>query len=191
MSPPIVDLDSRHLTPAHTHAIVSLTYRIWPSATRTLEDVVANYRRIQERVGIINPLSHQPPLRHILWEGDEVLAHASTFERVIATPNGPLPVMALGAVAVHPEHRGKGLGRAVVQRAFERVDRGEFPVSLFQTGVVAFYEKLGAIPVANEVVNSLSPDGPVTPAWGKPGIMIYPATYPWPEGTIDLRGEGY
>ncbi len=187
----IVDLDSRHLTPEETHAIVSLIYRVWPSTTRTREEVVANYRSIQERVGIINPSSRQVPRRHILWEGDAVIAHASTFERVITTPTGTLPVMALGAVAVHPDHRGKGLGRAVVRRAFERVQRGDFAVSLFQTGKVAFYEKLGAIEIANEVVNSLAADGPVTPAWRDPGIMIYPAAYPWPEGTIDLLGEGY
>jgi len=127
-----------------------------------------------------------------------IIAASRFLPRRIRTPQGPLDVLALAGVMSHPEYRHQGLGRAVVRAAFDHVDRGVFPVSLFQTGVPEFYNKLGCRRVTNPFTNSLAANPTQTPWMEQPGtpwweqnIMIYPATYPWPEGPINLEGPGW
>ena len=100
---------------------------------------------------------------YTVTDGDDVVAMAKTFARVVravdAAGSGSteLPVMALAGVCSHPSRRGEGLGKGVVERCFTRVDRGDFGVSLFQTGLPAFYEKLGCRLVDNAFVSSDRP----------------------------------
>lgn len=137
-----------------------------------------------------------------MLEGDRALAHALLFPRDIQTPAGPLRIAELAAVCSHPDHRGRGrgLGRDVVRAAFKRIDDGAYPVSLFQTGVPDFYARLGARTVENKFINSRwqppregeSPGhGTREAPWWNPHVMIYPATYNWPEGEVDLLGPGF
>jgi len=76
-----------------------------------------------------------------------------------------------------------------MRETFKLVDSGEFSCSLFQTCVPSFYERLGARVITNRIVNSLGADPEARPFWD-PTIMVYPKTYDWPEGTIDLLGRG-
>ena len=78
-----------------------------------------------------------------------------------------------------------------IEEAMQRVDQGEFPVSLFQTPKPGFYEKLGARKVNNRFVNSKNEQDPEADPWPAEHVMIYPTPYPWPEGVIDLNGPGY
>ncbi len=50
---------------------------------------------------------------------------------------------------VRPEHRGRGLGRALLEHLFERAGRGrvEWAVLDWNTPSIEFYESLGARPV--------------------------------------------
>jgi GNAT superfamily N-acetyltransferase len=107
------------------------------------------------------------------------------------TEAGELPVMALSGVCVAEPFRGLGIGAALVRSAFERVDQGEFPVSLFQTTVPDFYRKLGAVAVDNVFRNSRNEADPEASPWGDEEIMIYPRHFDWPKGIIDLNGPGY
>jgi predicted N-acetyltransferase YhbS len=127
----------------------------------------------------------------VVWDGGQAIAHARTFPRTIRSRSGDITLMGLAGVCVMPERRGEGLGRDVVRKAFERVDRGDFPVSLFQTTVPDFYTGLGAKAIANRFVNSRNTDDPEANPWWDPHIMIYPADAVWPDGTIDLNGSGY
>jgi len=79
-----------------------------------------------------------------------------------------------------------------VRAAFDLVDDGTFPFSLFQTSIEIqpFYEKLGAYRVPNKIVNSLGEDPQASPFWDRIA-MVYPADGDWPSGEIDLRGPGY
>ena len=128
---------------------------------------------------------------HVMERDGLVMAMAVSFARAILTPAGPMTILALASVCSDPACRNQGLGRAVVQPAFRRVDRGDFRLSLFQTGQSAkgFYEKLGARAVDNLIVNSLK--DPQARAFWDPVAMIYPTSANWPEGTIDLLGPGY
>ncbi len=101
-----------------------------------------------------------------------------------------MTVAALAGVLCDPEWRGRGFGSAVVRAAFDLIDDGAFPCALYQTDVPRFYEKIGARQVSNRLVNSLANDPMVCPFWGK-HAMIYPSSYPWPDGEIDTFGPGW
>jgi predicted N-acetyltransferase YhbS len=119
------------------------------------------------------------------------VAHGLTFERPVITGAGEISVMALSGVCVLPNYQGKRLGAEIVRRAFGRLHGGEFEVSLFQTTIPAFYEKLGAISVTNRFVNSRNKTHPDTNPWHDPWVMIYPRSHSWPQGQIDLNGPDY
>jgi predicted N-acetyltransferase YhbS len=77
----------------------------------------------------------------------EIVAEAEGFSREVVPEGGnPLRLLALASVCTHPDDRGQGLGERVVKAVLRRVDDGEFPVALWQTGVPDFYEKLGPAP---------------------------------------------
>lgn len=174
------------LSHGQRRAVWRLVYTAFPPKNESLED------RVERLVAEEAPLSRDV---FVVWEGDVALANAIVFRRTVGTARGPLDVMALAAVCCMPARRGEGLGALVVSEAFKEVNAGRYPVSLFQTGVPKFYEKLGARLVENTFVNSLydpadrhgSPDAP----WWEPHVMIFPATYDWPLGTIDLLGAGF
>lgn len=100
---------------------------------------------------------------------------------------GRLAVGALAAVCVHPDHRGRGWGEAVVRAAFDFLPEIGVSVALFQTGVPHFYQKLGACVINNRFFNG---ENSQNPFWDT-CEMIYPASFAWPDGPIDLNGPGY
>ena len=124
---------------------------------------------------------------HLARRENAVVAISRSFPRIVADEFGRhFPVLALASVCTHPEHRGQGLGRSMVTAAWSRLNPG-LPVSFFQTGVPAFYEKMGARHVRNSLCNG---KGDSQPFW-EPYAMIYPANAPWPESKIDLLGPGW
>ena len=156
-----------------------LLARIWPPKhDRTLEGKIQEYRDADEEteyfLGLID---------------DRIVAHTKIFPRTITTTEGDLTIMALAAVCVDPELRGGGFGKQIVSKAFEHVDSGAYPVSIFQTGVSDFYRKLNCRSVDNKFTNSQDSEG--KNPWWDVDIMIYPESYPWPTGTIDMNGYGY
>ena len=83
------------------------------------------------------------------------------------------------------------MGRNVAGWAFEKAGQPGLEVVLFQTGVPEFYEKLGARCVSNRFVNSTNSAAPEANQWWNEHVMIYPNSFDWPDGTIDLLGPGY
>lgn len=166
-------------------AILSLINNVWPSKEMSLAELVAEWLMGRSEV------ASRGSLHFVIWEESRVIAYANTFARQIHTSAGVLSVMGLSGVCVESTRRGKGLGKAIVRRAFEQVDGGLFPVSLYQTGVPLFYEALGARIVHNRFVNSKNIDNPQANPWWDQCVMIYPARYDWSDGPIDLNGGGY
>ncbi|MBK8475348.1 MAG: GNAT family N-acetyltransferase [Opitutaceae bacterium] len=173
------------LVPDQLGALCALYDRIWPVATGGLlpraNEVGAGWVREGREVFIV-------------WDRAAPIATAMVFPREIMTSRGALRVLALAGVCTAPECRGRGFGAAVVRAAFAQVDRGAFSVALFQTAVPDFYAKLGARTVSNAFVNSRYRPGDRGSAehpWWDPNVMIYPAAFRWPEGPIDLLGEGF
>lgn len=171
-------------------AIGRMLAMVWPKPDRGAVERTEQVKRYG--VDYSGPV-HQAPVSFVVWEGEEAVAHALTFERVVTTAAGELSVMALAMVAADPACRGKGYGVAVAKAAFERVDSGDFPFALFQTShaVRPFYERLGCRLVENRIVNSLSEGDPAANPFWDEVVMRYPGGDGWPEGDIDLCGRGY
>ena len=100
-------------------------------------------------------------------------------------------VLALAGVVCSPAHRGNGHGVAVVTDAFSRMDEQGLKLSLFQTEIPEFYEKLGSKRVQNRFVNSKNDDDPEANPWWNDFVMVYRADCDWEEGPVDLLGTGY
>jgi predicted N-acetyltransferase YhbS len=127
----------------------------------------------------------------LVWDGAELAAHARFHHGEVFTLSGPLAVGCLAAVCVAPAYRGRGLGRDVVRALFDFVDAGSPPVMLFQTGVPEFYERLGGRLVFNRFVNSRDAVDPEGNPWHEQHVMIYPASFDWPEGVVDIQTKGW
>jgi predicted N-acetyltransferase YhbS len=165
--------------------IIALSNGIWPHPNKTGNDLVTEAFDFAQK----NP---DPWIRRfVIWEKDQAVAHARVFPRKIITAKGELRIMALASVCVLEEKRGEGYGRLIVERVFRLLDESEFPLTLFQTGVPGFYRKLGAKNISNTFYNSQNLSNPASNPWWEKIIMIYPGSYDFPQGKIDLNGFGY
>lgn len=179
------------LTHEEIFEIVSLLNYVWPKGDATVLELVKAFPDAQRYRRVSVPGSGQPAIRHLIRDREELIAHALSFERTVISENGQLPVMALSGVCITPSRRGQGLGREVARSAFTRVDEGEFPVALFQTGVPAFYRDLGAEVISTRFFDTRNRIAPHASPWNDEWIMIYPGGHDWPQGAVDLNGPGY
>ncbi len=189
-TPPTVEtLLVSEMTRNEALSIGQLLVAIWPKPGVTVEGR-ANSLDVP---GAGDYPASTAPRSLLIRKSGRVLAHASVFPREIETTAGPLTIAALARVCTDPSCRGQNLGALVARAAFQMVDDGHLPFSLFQTTppVQSFYERLGCGVVENRIVNSLADDPEACPFWDKI-LMRYPANRTdWPTGDIDLRGHGY
>lgn len=176
-------------SPEEASALARLQLAVWPCEGVTVEARAAALRASASADA--SPARARSTMTYICQDG-VIVGMATCFLRAIETCRGRLTVLALAGVGSDPARRGLGLGRRVVQQVFAKVDRGDAPVCFFQTSapVRLFYERLGCGVVGREVVNSLA-DDPGGDAFWDAVAMIYPATFDWPAGRIDLRGPGW
>ena len=130
-------------------------------------------------------------IRFVIWENENCIAHARIFPRKIFTPIGGLKIFALADVCVSKSRRGEGLGKAAVEKVFEKVNNHEGTVCLFQTDIPKFYEKMGSKIVMNKFHNSRNTKDPKANPWWNEYVMIFPSYINFPSGNIDLNGYGY
>jgi predicted GNAT family N-acyltransferase len=167
------------------YEIVSLVNGIWPHPEKSVDEMVSNAITFAER----NRIDWN---RHfVIWDNTKAIAHARIFPREILPENQVLSILALADVCVFQERRGEGLGKKMIKKVFKLVDDSEFPFILFQTAVPEFYRKLCARKVSNRFYNSKNRADTESNPWWEENIMIYPASYNFPAGKIDLNGPGY
>jgi putative acetyltransferase len=75
----------------------------------------------------------------------EVVAHVAFSPAVIELPQAKLDVLALGPVAVLPEHQRKGIGSRLIQRGFDEC-RALGHNLIFLLGHPTYYPRLGFKP---------------------------------------------
>jgi predicted N-acetyltransferase YhbS len=183
LSPEVRRIPFADLTEALAQQVLALQGAVWPNDEEADSAVAcADYLRGDRAC----------PRRELflIQAAGQVVAHAELFGRVIQAETQSFEVACLSSVCVLPSLQGQGLGKAVAQVALAKIDAGEFAVALFQTPVPGFYERLGARRIENVWVNSQSAQ-PTTYPWYDEFVMIYPAAYPWPAGTIDLNGPAF
>lgn len=121
-----------------------------------------------------------------------VLAKAHTFTRALTFPDGPRTVLALTGVNTHPDHRGKGLGAAVVRAAFGQLDSlPDVNVCLFQTGsAMPFYTEIfGCREVSKPDIYLGGSGGEL--AFTDVHVLIYPGSASWPDVGSAVDAQGY
>lgn len=178
------------LTLELAHGIATVAGRCF-SSDKSVEDRVAEMMAEERQ----NSLEFSTGRRFVIAdENGIIVAHARTFIRQIKSEidDSMFPVLALATVCTDPDQRGKGLGAQVTKLAFEQVGKDDWPkISLFQTPVPFFYEKLNCRLVENKFVDRTNSAAPDDWPWSDDTAMIYPATAIWPAGTIDINGPSY
>ena len=158
----------------------------FPDRNTTIDDIIDQHAALFR----CEARNLKQPQLLIIRDNSRFIAKAGIASRTISTQRGDITVLALFSVAVDPNHRGKKLGAAIVQRAFDRVDGKTYGCSLFQTDVPGFYEKLNARQCDNPFVDGTA-NIPQGRPWWSEYVMVYPANFDWPSGKIDLNGPGY
>jgi predicted GNAT family N-acyltransferase len=165
--------------------IFSLINNEWPNHEKTIVERVADIMKN------VSSVKNKGCTRFTVWDGKNCVAHASIFSRKIFAPSSELIVRGLGDVCVSPNRRGEGLGRLIVSSVFKVIDKNDSQPTLFQTAIPEFYEKLGAKKILNKFYNSKNHlNVNSNPFWDE-NIMIYPSGFNFPDGYIDLNGNGF
>ena len=128
--------------------------------------------------------------RHVvLEESGLAVAHAG-WVNVDVEPQGHRPVAAvgLGEVLVHRDHRGRGLGRRVVEGAVALMALEERPIALLFCRIdrFDFYRRLGWHRLAGEVVVD-QPDGPAAMPLETCWLPLLPGAV-LPDGDLRILG---
>lgn len=72
-----------------------------------------------------------------------LVAHVGVCECCLSVGDRPRSIMAVHAVCVHPEYRGRGVGREVMERALEHVDATGAKSVMLWSEKADFYSKFG------------------------------------------------
>jgi predicted N-acetyltransferase YhbS len=178
-------LEWQALSPEDALQIGELTFAIWGPKDKpdARPQPAGNY------TGYCGSASRRPR-RYVVRDGGRIVSHASVFAREIDVAGHRYIAAALGGVCTYEEYRGKGYAAEIVRAVLQQVDRGDFELCLFQTGIPAFYEKLGCRCISNRIINSLSDNPEKHPLWEE-HMMVYPRSLAWPDGTLDLLGPCY
>ena len=112
-------------------------------------------------------------------EAGEVVGHAMVSRALLDAPLRLVDVAVLSPLAVAPEQQRRGLGRALVERGLEDLDRRGVPL-VFLEGDPRYYSRLGFLPASGLGFRKPSlriPDG----AFQVVGLAAYE---PWMTGTL-------
>ena len=120
----------------------------------------------------------------LVWEGGELVGHASVIQRRLLHGGRALRAGYVEAVAVHPAHRRRGHGAAMMSE-LERVIRGAYELGALGASDegVALYLARGWRPWQGRTY-ALTPDGVVRTAEEDDSIFVLPVSAP-----LDLTGE--
>lgn len=176
--------DRKDLSLAEIRMLLELLTRTWPpqDGTIDMEKMIAGYQN--SKIPLFNKVL-------LCFNGEELIGHTEIFAREVVVRSEKRDIMALAGVCVKHTFRGQNIGLQLVRKAFEFVDEGAFPCSIFQTNVPGFYEKVKCKQIQNKFINSKHIDDVNKNPWRDPFVMIYPETYDLGKEVVDLLGDGY
>lgn len=105
----------------------------------------------------------------LVRSGDGLLAHAGVIECDLTVAGKRREIAAIHGVCVHPDHRGQGLGREVLEAALKHIDGTSATTTILWSEKVDLYRKFGFEPCVESVFTApvptaLSPVARPTPA---------------------------
>lgn len=87
-----------------------------------------------------------PEFSLVLEQKGRILGHIMYARSALVTDGGQrMPIMTFGPVSVHPDHRGKGFGRLLLERSMELAEIAHGVPALAITGDIAFYGRFGFV----------------------------------------------
>lgn len=137
-----------------------------------------------------NPLLYGPKDLHVALEDEAGRLVAATGIVVAEVEVGEqrFPVVGLGGVIVNQDHRGRGLGRRVVEAALRKAETlgPAFALLFCDQNRVGLYRKLGFAEVGEEVVVE-QPTGPAPMHQRTMWRALREGSH-WPPGRVVVRG---
>jgi GNAT superfamily N-acetyltransferase len=126
--------------------------------------------------------------RTLAWVDGDVAGHVGIVPRTAEVDGRPIALGGISGVWIAPEHRGHGLGKAVLATAatFIRDLGAAFGLLLCRPELEPFYVRLGWWRVPGPLVF----EQPARQLTWTLSVMVLPcaAGAEWPRGTIDLCG---
>ena len=129
-----------------------------------------------------------PEVVLILCDGPFVFGHLGLYTREVKIGNESLKIGMLGGIAVAPDRRRMGYGRALVRHAHEHLTARRIPFSILFAYEPRIYEGIGYKLMRN-ATHFIEPDG-------TPRTLIYRGSMyaelsqrRWPNQLLDLRGR--
>ncbi|HNK63608.1 MAG TPA: GNAT family N-acetyltransferase [Anaerolineales bacterium] len=133
-----------------------------------------------------------PEFRLIALENDTPVAHLEFGYRTITVNEMPFMIAGIGAVAIHPSHQGRKLGKVMFFHLREHLlqnTRVDFGFIGCHDEVVGFYKAAGFTRVHQSVYN-LNPDSLTWETFHGPTLIlpIHRSLDQWKDGLIHLHG---
>ena len=171
------------ISPIVAGEVVSLIGRVWPEWS---DDVSIMAQ------GLVNTMHEDPTFQVLVaWHREHIVGQVQLFQRVLQTPKGQIPVLAMSGLCCDPRLVRRGIGATLLERAFEEVDLSHYPICLFQTDDPQYFEAKGAVQIENRFTNRRNRKNPSSNPWRMKSVMIYPNWNEWPGGDIDLNGAPF
>jgi len=86
-------------------------------------------------------------------EEDKILGHAMFTRAFIVNRGRRFNCLALGPMAVHPEHQRKGIGKKLMEEGLERARENGYK-AVFVIGHAEYYPKFGFIPASTKKIRT-------------------------------------
>lgn len=86
-------------------------------------------------------------------EEDKILGHAMFTRAFIVNRGRRFNCLALGPMAVHPEHQRKGIGKKLMEEGLERARENGYK-AVFVLGHAEYYPKFGFVPASTKKIRT-------------------------------------
>jgi predicted N-acetyltransferase YhbS len=128
----------REISLSDAHQVDTLVSRAfsYPGTSRYLDDFPVWNSNAATRLGA--------------FSGTQLVSHAGIRFTSMKTPEGPVPIALIGAVATDPAFRGRGISSLILNEALSRIDQKGAEWTLLWGSEHAFYQKFGFSPQGSQ-----------------------------------------
>jgi predicted acetyltransferase len=92
----------------------------------------------------VNAALFEPDRSLVFADGDQIVAHAGAFSRMLTVPGGFVPAAHVTAVGVHPTHRRRGFLTRMMHKQLRDVREGGVePIALLWASEGTIYQRFG------------------------------------------------
>jgi predicted acetyltransferase len=134
--------------------------------------------------------TEMPSLRWYCNHEGKIVAHAALHEKEITTKNGKALIGGIAEVCVHPDYRGRGLVKVLLEKANKYSIRSGHKFSVL-FGETKVYNSSGYVEITNDIKYVNHETNEVKIEKAKDVMVKKLADMEWPEGLIDINGPTF